>query len=128
MGLTSSFPTQNRVCYACVAYDLTLRVDLLFLHNASTIQRSNLPASVSSLYAQTLCEIVGLRLVDHWQAIQYSARAVFLATSQPDIGGPFAPAPDPALDLAGVLESALHLADSAAVSASRRGCFSRCGL
>ena len=62
--LMSSCPTQNRVCYAYAAYNLTLRVDLVSLYNASTLHLAYLQAVVASLYSQTLCKIiVGLDLL-----------------------------------------------------------------
>ena len=127
---TSSCPTQNRVCYAYAAYNLTLRIDLVSLYNASTLQLAYLPAFVASVYAQTLCEIVGLDILE--QAARdsaegysigpitgYEPEGFFVATVQLAIAGLFAQAPNPALDFTGVIESALYFADNSA-STSRR--------
>ena len=85
---------------------------------------------MASLYAQTLCKIVGLDILE--QAARdstegysigpisgYEPEGFFVATLQLAIAGLFAKAPNPTLDFTGVIESALYFADNSA-STSRR--------
>ena len=78
---------------------------------------------MASIYAQTLCEIVGLDILE--QAARdsaegysigpiagYEPEGFFVATLQLAIVGLFAQAPNPALDFTGVIESALYFADN----------------
>ena len=106
------------MCYAYAAYNLTLRIDLVSLYNASTLQLWYFPAFIASLCAQTLCEIVGLDILEQaardsaesysiGQIAGYEPEGVFVATIQLDIAGLFAHAPNPALDFTGVIESTL---------------------
>ena len=46
--------------------------------------------------------------VSEWMQAQTPTEGVFVATLQLDIAGLVAQAPNPALDLTGVIESALH--------------------